>query len=58
LTDVWLVLVENPESSSGYGIVAALDGESFGLATGGFASDERLVLCGWYGDFMATFLAM
>ncbi len=58
LVEVWLVLVENPESGDGYRIVAAKDGSMFGLASKGLSADEHLVLCGWYGDFMTTFLAM
>jgi hypothetical protein len=58
LVDVWVVLIEEPKSGSGYRIVAALDGGKFGLASGGFPSDGHLVLCGWYGDFLTTFRAM
>ena len=56
--DVWLVLVENHESGTGYQVIAVQDGSSFGLATEGFASDKHLVMCGWYGDFLTTFRAM
>lgn len=56
--DVWLVLIEKPESGEGYRIVADTDGRTFGLASEGFPKDEHLVLCGWYGDFMATFRGM
>lgn len=58
LLDVWLVLIENPESGEGYRIVAEADGQSFGLASEGFARDEHLVLCGWYGDFWTAFKGM
>jgi hypothetical protein len=58
LIDVWLVLIEKPESKEGYRIVAAADSRTFGLASEGFASDEHLVLCGWYGDFWTTFNRM
>ena len=57
--DAWLVLVEKPETKSGYRIVASSDGSKFGLATEGFPEDKHLVLCcGWDGDFMTTFLGM
>jgi hypothetical protein len=56
--DVWLVLVERPETLEGYRIVMKEDESVFGLATGGFPKDEHLVLCGWYGDFMTTFRGM
>ncbi len=56
--DAWLVLIEKPESGEGYRIVADADGSTFGLASEGFASDEHLVLCGWYGSFWTTFEAM
>jgi len=58
LVDVWLVLVEHPDSRTGYRIVASRDGKRFGLATEGGASDDALVLSGWYGDFMAAFRGM
>jgi hypothetical protein len=58
LADVWLVLVEDPDSGAGYRIVAAEDGSTFGLATEGFSSDKHLVLCGWYGDFTTAFRGM
>jgi hypothetical protein len=58
LVEVWLVLVEAPASGTGYRIVVALDGRMFGLASEGFPSDEHLVLCGWYGDFMTAFRGM
>ena len=56
--DGWLVLIEKPESGEGYRIVADADGRSFGLASEGFARDEHLVLCGWYGDFWSAFEGM
>jgi hypothetical protein len=56
--DAWLVLIEKPESGEGYRIVADADGRSFGLASEGFAKDEHLVLCGWYGDFWSAFEGM
>jgi hypothetical protein len=54
LVEVWLVLVEASASGAGYRIVVALDGSMFGVASEGFPSDEHLVLCGWYGDFMTA----
>ena len=54
LVDVWLVLVEDAKSGTGYRVVAAKDGSLFGLATKGFPGDKHLVLCGWYGDFVTT----
>lgn len=56
--DAWLVLIEKPESGGGYRIVADADGRTFGLASEGFARDEHLVLCGWYGDFWSAFEGM
>lgn len=56
--EVWLLLIEDPESGKGYRIVAEKDGSSFGLASEGFPSDQHLVLSGWYGDFMTAFEAM
>jgi|SRR5436309_15136131 len=44
--------------SYGYRMVAALDGSVFGLATEGSASDQHLVLCGWYGGILETFQDM
>ena len=58
LMDAWIVLVENPRTRSGYRIVAASDGSTFGLAGEGFPTDQHLVLVGWYGGFLKTFLAM
>jgi hypothetical protein len=58
LREVWLVLVEDPDRGRGYRIVADKTGNSFGLATEGFPSDEHLVLVGWYGDFMTVFTGM
>ena len=58
LQRVWLVLVENPDSGTGYRIVADHEGTTFGLASEGFPNDKHLVLCGWYGDFMTTFQGM
>jgi hypothetical protein len=58
LVDVWVVLIENPKARSGYRLVAAEDGSTFGLASDGFPSDQHLVLVGWYGDFLTTFRAM
>lgn len=56
--DVWLVLVEKPETGTGYGIVLK-DGElTFGLVSEGFPNDRHLVLSGWYGDFMSAFQGM
>ena len=58
LIETWLVLVERTETSSGYRIVFREKPPIFGLASEGFPNDESLVLCGWYGDFITTFLAM
>src|SRR2546430_5326263 len=58
LVDVWLVLIEQQKSASGYRIVASLDGSTFGLASEGFPSDRHFVLCGWDGDVFTTFEAM
>jgi len=58
LVDVWIVLIEEPDVGTGYRIVASEDGKKFGLASEGFETDEHLVLCGWYGDFLSTFRAM
>jgi hypothetical protein len=56
--DAWLVLLEKPDSCGGYRIIADINGRTFGLASEGRASDDHLVLCGWYGDFWAAFEAM
>jgi len=56
--DAWLVLIEKPESDGGYRIVVDAEGRTFGLASEGFAKDEHLVLCGWYGDFWHAFAGM
>jgi hypothetical protein len=58
LVNVWLVLIENPELETGYRIVLRDTDKMFGLASEGFPGDERLVLCGWYGDFISTFEGM
>jgi hypothetical protein len=55
---VWLVLVERPDAEEGYRTVIKDDEPTFGLASKGLPEDEQLVLCGWYGDFMATFQGM
>src|SRR6516162_10888680 len=55
---VWLVLVERVDQEEGYRIVMKENEPMFGLASAGFPEDEHLVLCGWYGDFMATFQGM
>jgi hypothetical protein len=55
---VWLVLVERTEREEGYRIVMKEEGPMFGLASEGLPEDDRLVLCGWYGDFMTTFRSM
>jgi hypothetical protein len=52
--DVWLV----GEEPDGYKIVLRHDGQQFGLASRGFASDKHPILCGWYGDLRSTFLGM
>jgi len=54
--NVWLVGQENP--TDGYRIVMREDGSQFGLASSGFPNDEYLVLAGWYGDLVSTFLSM
>ncbi len=56
--DVWLVLVERPETEEGYRIVMQEAAPVFGLASQGFPNDEHLVLDGWYGDFMTAFVGM
>lgn len=53
---VWLVLLE--EAEDGYRIVMKEDEPVFGLACKGFPTDDSLVVIGWYGDFVTTFLAM
>ena len=58
IAEAWLVLVENATAGGGYRIVARLDGSQFGLASEGWPSDQHLVMCGWYGDFMTTFQGM
>src|SRR5262245_10511836 len=55
---IWLVLVERHFPEEGYRIVMMEDKPIFGLASEGFPEDKHLVLCGWYGDFMATFQGM
>jgi hypothetical protein len=55
---VWLVLVERPETETGYRIVMKEHQPVFGLASEGFPEDEHLILGGWYGDFMTTFRGM
>ncbi len=58
LVVVWLILVENTAAGNGYRIVLKDDESLFGLAVEGLPSDQHLVLCGWYGDFLTTFRAM
>lgn len=58
LEEAWLVLIEKPQTMSGYRIVAKPDGTMFGLASEGLPSDRHPVLCGWYGDFWDTFRGM
>jgi hypothetical protein len=59
LVQVWLVLVEKREDNiEGYRIVMKENEPMFGLASEGFPNDKHIVLCGWYGDFMSTFLGM
>jgi hypothetical protein len=55
---VWLVLVERRDPDEGYRIVMKEEEPVFGLVSEGFPEDECLVLCGWYGNFMTTFLSM
>lgn len=42
----------------GYKIVLSEDGSQFGLASNGFPHDKALILVGWYGDLLTTFLGM
>jgi hypothetical protein len=58
LIDAWIVLFEDSDDRTGYRIIACQDGSRFGLADEGFDTDEHLVLCGWYGDFLSTFRSM
>jgi hypothetical protein len=58
LIDAWIVLFEHPTERAGYRIIVSPDGSKFGLASEGFETDKHLVLCGWYGDFLSTFLSM
>ena len=52
---VWLVGQEKPD---GYRIVLSEDGSRFGLASKGFPHDKALILVGWYGNLLTTFLGM
>jgi hypothetical protein len=56
--EVWIVLIEDPETQTGYRIVANDDGSEFGLASEGFKEDKHPVFIGWYGDFLTTYEAM
>lgn len=56
--EAWLVLIEDPETKTGYRIVANDDGSEFGLASEGFKEDKHLVFIGWYGNFLTTFEGM
>jgi hypothetical protein len=58
LVDVWLVLVENPDTGRGYRIVFQECGARFALACDGFPSDKHLVVSGWYPDSTSAFLGM
>jgi len=53
--EVWLVGQERDQD--GYKIIMR-DNGMFGLAYKGLAVEERLVLMGWYGDLVSTFLGM
>lgn len=53
---VWLVGQES--SLDGYRMVLRDDGQTFGLASRGFPSDNHLVLVGWYGSLLSAFMAM
>ena len=55
--DVWIVLVERRDDD-GYIIFYDDEREEFGLASAGFADDQQLVICGYYGDFWTTFKGM
>jgi len=54
--DVWLVGQKN--APDGYRIIMGEDGLKFGLAANGFPTDGFLILTGWYGNLVSTFLAM
>ncbi len=56
ILNVWLVGQEC--TNDGYKIVVRDDGALFGLASVGFAEDSHLVLVGWYGSLLSTFLSM
>ena len=53
---VWLVGEE--KRLDGYKIILREDGSQFGLASKGMPLDEELVVTGWYGGLLATFLGM
>ncbi len=53
---VWLVGQES--SPDGYKIIVRDDGQQFGLASTGFASDKHLILVGRYGSLLSAFKAM
>lgn len=55
--DVWIVLLERPEGD-GYVLFYDDKGDQFGLASVGFPQDQYPVICGYYGDFWATFKGM
>jgi hypothetical protein len=56
LLSVWLI--GQGRSADGYRIVMREDGHAFGLASTGFPTDKHLVLMGWYGDLMSSFVSM
>jgi hypothetical protein len=53
---VWLVGQE--DRPDGYKIVLREDGMQVGLASNGFPHDKALIMDGWYGDLLTTFLGM
>lgn len=54
--EVWLIGQER--AKDGYQIIMRDDGLQFGLASSGFPSDSRPILCGCYGSLISAFLAM
>jgi hypothetical protein len=55
---VWLVFEERIVERNGYKIVFDENARRFGLVSPESPSDAAPILCGWYGDFMTTFVAM
>ena len=56
LTDLWLVLEEDPDARDGYKIVYDPDEEAFGLAYGSYDTGPDFIAL--YGDFLTTFDGM